>query len=172
MKTAGFCSMHYARKRRHGTPYALKSKAKKIEIIDKENGCMEVTSHHKLSTGYYSLVYNFQRKLIHRHFYEECFGEIPPGMVVRHKCDNRGCVNPEHLELGTHAENSRDMVERGRSAYGIKHPKAKITDDDVKEIRKLATEGVSHKEIANMYGLRSPGNISAIKYGKSWAHVK
>lgn len=52
----------------------------------------------------------------HRFSYQFHKGEIPRGMVVRHKCDVRGCVNPEHLELGTHEDNTRDIVERDRTA--------------------------------------------------------
>ena len=57
------------------------------------------------------------------------------GEVVRHKCDNPACINPAHLELGTPADNSRDMVERGRSAKGEKHGRTHLTQLDVEAIR-------------------------------------
>lgn len=64
------------------------------------------------------------------------------GLLVRHKCDNPPCINPEHLEIGTHRDNSRDMVERGRAVNwngkrkGEGNPKAKVTQKEVDEMRK------------------------------------
>lgn len=96
------------------------------------------------------------RVLAHRHIYEECFGMIPDGLVVRHKCDNPGCVAPEHLDLGTQADNMRDMVERRRSAmrgrFGDAHPKTVLSDDGVRRAFELRSEGFKQREIAAELG--------------------
>lgn len=166
------CEMHYMRLRRHGSLHYTKSSAKKLDFIVTESGCFECTTHKKLSTGYYLMMYNHKRTSLHRYVYEEMFGEIPEGMVVRHKCDNRGCINPEHLELGTHKDNSRDMIERGGSLKGTKNPNAILTEEDVKEIRRLAFMGFKRKDICEMYGLKNINNVTSIKYGHSWSHVQ
>lgn len=72
----------------------------------------------------------------HRASYMLHKGEIPKGMVVRHTCDNKACVNPEHLILGTQADNLNDMVLRGRSRTNEKHHNVKLTDSQVEAIRK------------------------------------
>lgn len=66
--------------------------------------------------GYGQLNFRGKRWSAHRLSYEAHYGPIPPGRVVRHRCDNRACVRPDHLEVGTHADNSRDMIQRGRSS--------------------------------------------------------
>ncbi|MBS1674455.1 MAG: HNH endonuclease, partial [Actinobacteria bacterium] len=60
--------------------------------------------------------------------------EIPNGTIVRHTCDVPLCCNPRHLVLGTHAENSRDRVERGRHVRGAGHPRSRLTEQDAAEI--------------------------------------
>lgn len=68
------------------------------------------------SDGYGAFCRNGQNVHAHRVAYELTYGRVPKGLVVRHKCDNPPCVRPDHLESGTPADNSHDMVERGRSA--------------------------------------------------------
>lgn len=94
---------------------------------------------------------------------------IPEGNVLRHKCRNRHCVNPEHLETGTKAENAADMIRDGTSLRGTKNHKAKLTEEQVREIRVRA--GESQKALAEEYGV-SAFAISAIIHRKVWAWLQ
>lgn len=90
----------------------------------------------------------------HRVAYLQANGKIPAGMVVRHTCDNPPCINPEHLILGTQADNARDAVERG----GIKtHEQASASrwpDDTVRQARAMhATTGMTYREVADALGV-------------------
>lgn len=100
----------------------------------------------------------------HRVAYELFVGEVPNGMDVCHKCDNRSCVNPDHLFLGTRAENMADMKAKGRGAGGCrKH----LREDQVQEIRRRLAAGIPQAEIARAMEVNR-GTVSAIKKGKSY----
>lgn len=90
-------------------------------------------------------------------------GDIPDGLFVCHKCDVRSCVNPNHLFLGTHAENIMDASRKGR----MKGWKAILSESDVAEIR-MSKAG--RKELAARYGVR-PCTISDIRSARSWRRV-
>ncbi len=111
------------------------------------------------------------RNVAHRVAWELANGrEVPAGMLVRHRCDNPPCVNPEHLLLGTAADNARDMVERGRSTRGERNHTAKLTAGQVYETRALADQGWCQADIARAYGV-SEMNISNIVRRKIWTHL-
>lgn len=97
-------------------------------------------------------------------------GPIPEGMSVLHKCDNRECTNPDHLFLGKPIENSRDMVYKGRQTKGVKNGAAKLTEDDVREIRKLSLEGVGTMFLSRKYGV-SRDTIWRAKTKRKWKHI-
>jgi len=107
----------------------------------------------------------------HRVSYMIHHGNIPDEMQVLHKCDNRLCVNPEHLYAGNQKQNIRDMYNRGRNVYtgnkGTKHPSSKITEDIVIEIR---LSKLSEKELCEKYKL-SRSHVSRIINNKSWRHI-
>jgi hypothetical protein len=87
--------------------------------------------------------------LSHRHAYELAHGPIQEGMVVRHKCDVPACVNPDHLKVGTRAENQQDMSKRGRSTRGERSASAKLPEVQVIDIRaRYASGGRSLRSLA------------------------
>lgn len=121
-------------------------------------------------TGYG--VFSIRRKTIgaHRASWRLYNGDIPDDLQVLHKCDNRKCVNPYHLYLGTIEDNMRDKVERGRSLKGEDVPTSVLTKKQVKEIRKLYRQGVVQTELAKRYGVHQ-GTISGIVLKKTWKHI-
>jgi hypothetical protein len=106
-------------------------------------------------------------RLAHRVSYELYVGKIPSGKVVMHRCDNKLCVNPHHLSLGTHTDNQADKYRKGRQAKGIGLPQHKLTEQEVREIRS-ATGSMSG--IAKQYGI-SQSAVSLIKSRKRWEHI-
>ena len=125
------------------------------------------------SSGYGKTWYNNKHIASHRIAYElHNRTEIPEGLVVRHKCDNKLCCNPTHLELGTSKDNSKDMVERGRSSFGEKHGVHKLTEDQVIKIKhKLInyTPGMDN-QLAKEYNI-SKKMIINIRLGRNWKHI-
>lgn len=108
----------------------------------------------------------------HRWIYEFVCEPIPDGQVIRHRCDNPKCVNPAHLEVGTYAQNTADAVQRGRWAnrQGVKHPLAVLGEVEVKEIRRLASCGMTQKQIATRYEISSQ-HVGKIVRRESWGHI-
>ncbi len=140
---------------------------KQLEWKVTDTGCWEVTSHAIGNRGYAAITHNGIRQGVHRFIYEELFGSIPDGMVVMHKCDNPRCINPEHLKLGTQAENMKDMVEKKRSLIGERNPNVKLTMDKVRAIKK---DKRSYSQIAGEYGVGF-GVIGQIKRRERWTHI-
>lgn len=105
----------------------------------------------------------------HRVGFELQFGPIPTGTHVRHRCDNRVCVRGEHLELGSAADNVRDMHSRGRArtVTGADSPAAKLTESDVREILRLHESGLSHREIATRVNVGKT-MVGSICSGQKW----
>lgn len=120
--------------------------------------------------GYGSFGYRGRNWLAHRVAWTWSKGEIPPGLCVCHHCDNRCCVNPGHLFLGTRADNQRDMVRKGRAASGESNAQAKLTEPDVIAIRALRKDGMLQYEIAERFGI-SRANVGYIVRRKTWTQV-
>lgn len=109
----------------------------------------------------------------HRVSYELYVGPIPEGKLIRHKCDNVLCVNPDHLIPGTNAENMADMVARGRSLSrkGHTNPNAKLTDQEVAQVVDLVNcKLFKQVEIAQWYGV-SQVTVSHLAIGRSRSNM-
>lgn len=108
--------------------------------------------------------------LAHRHAWALVHGD-PGALCVCHRCDVRACINVAHLFLGTHADNMADMHAKGRRSHvgakGERHGRAKLTDDQVREIRASLE---SQTVIARRLGV-SQSNVSKIRSGKRWVHI-
>lgn len=125
-------------------------------------------SGHIMQNGYGQISRNKKTSYAHRVSWELKNGPIKNGLYVLHRCDNRKCVNPDHLFLGTFHENMDDMVAKKRQAAGMKCFHAKITDDDVRAIR---ASNLKQQELAEIYGIQQP-TISMIKSSKIWRFVE
>jgi len=106
----------------------------------------------------------------HRASFVAFKGEIPEGMYVCHSCDNKSCVNPDHLFLGKPADNSADMVAKGRSAIGSRQGSAKLTETAIPEIKRRILVGEMDHTIGKDFGVCA-GTINHIRHGRSWRHV-
>lgn len=123
--------------------------------------------------GYGNIGLERQRKQVyaHRASYEIHVGEIPKGRYVLHKCDNPGCVNPEHLFLGDAGANARDMAAKGRHLFGERNTESKLNESDVRKIRQLCEDGMKQAKIAQMYGICQM-TVSRIHRRERWQHIK
>lgn len=123
---------------------------------------------HVMQNGYGQV--GHQRRVLYTHkaAWLLAKGEIPEGSYVLHRCDNRRCCNPEHLFLGTHADNMDDMVRKGRHAYGPRNGHAKLAVEQVREIKASKEAG---RVLAKRLGV-SEATISMIRSGKNWSHIQ
>jgi hypothetical protein len=140
------------------------------EKVDKSGDCWEWTAG-RIPSGYGSVYYQEQRQPAHRVAWQLVNGPIPPGMFVCHRCDNPPCVRPDHLFLGTPADNSADRDRKGRSNPPRgERSRTRLTADDVIVIRDMRRLGASQAWLGRAYGL-SPTAIAHICHRRTWRHV-
>ena len=145
-------------------------KRKNFTFEINDNGCFVCTSHKQSKPNTTPITYKDGKKMsIARFIYEVCYGEIKNNLVVRHKCDNSMCINPEHLETGTQLENIQDMVKRGRSTKGERNPSSKITSKIAKEIKMKQGE-LAISKVSERYGI-SISQVWRIWAGENWKEV-
>lgn len=113
-----------------------------------------------------------RKEIAARYSYKIANGAIPKGLFVCHACDNPGCVRPSHLWLGTALDNNRDSVAKGRAnkAKGELHFRARLTSEQVQEIRTRNAQGEGYRRLAKDYPVGSKG-IQAIVKRRTWKAV-
>jgi hypothetical protein len=118
----------------------------------------------KNSSGYGVTWHQGKQEYIHR-----VVAKAKKGDVVLHLCDNKLCINPEHLSCGSYSDNSSDMVQKGRQAKGEQCGNSKLKEHQVKAIRKL-NGFFSSREVANLYNI-SKTNVLDIWNNKTWTYL-
>ncbi|KKK69959.1 hypothetical protein LCGC14_2928820 [marine sediment metagenome] len=137
--------------------------------FDPDTGCWNYQMF-RTKQGYGRITYRNRKYPAHRVAYKIWFGDFPNHLNVCHHCDNKLCVRPSHLFVGTYKDNSQDAVHKGRTAkqFGELSGRAKLTEEQVLCIIKNTDSG---RKIAKKYNV-SEALVSMIKTGKTWQHVK
>jgi hypothetical protein len=138
--------------------------------IPNENGCME-WSKKTDRNGYVRFHTTDGPSLIHRYSYELHVGKIPDGICVLHRCDNRKCVAPDHLFLGTKSDNGIDRDQKNRQAKGETQGHSKLTTENVILIKHELKNGISAAKIARSFNVTRQA-IGLIKRNINWRHIK
>lgn len=131
-----------------------------------ENGCWQWQAHAD-KDGYGVLPGDKRNVRAHRFSYEHHFGPIPEGMSVCHKCDNPGCVNPDHLFIGSAKDNAQDALSKRRHYIGAKNGRSKITED---QARFIISSNMNDPSLAAMFGVHR-STINKIKRSSTWRHL-
>lgn len=137
-------------------------------------GCWEWAGAHD-AAGYGVFVVDGRMRKAHRIAWTLSVGPIPEGLKACHHCDNRQCVRPDHLFIGTQLDNIADMKRkgraRGRTLYGEANPVSRYTDLQVLDVRRRRLAGEGNNAIARSTGI-SPMQVSRICRGIAWPHLK
>lgn len=132
-------------------------------VTGKDNGC-----GYKYITCFDNINKKSKRMPAHRMSYIAFNGEIPHGKSIMHSCDNRSCVNPDHLSIGTRSDNTQDMLEKGRGNTGKGLPIKRLTDQQIIDIR---DSNLSSYQLAKTYPVSSV-QIRRIKSGARCSSIK
>ena len=146
-------------------------------IRNESNDCLEWISY-IFNSGYGGFWYDGRSFLAHRIAYmlAHGFDSLDDNILVLHRCDNKICVDYNHLFLGNHSDNTQDMISKGRQntlnrVTGEDHPNSKLTEEDVKLMRYIyAQGGVTHRELAKEFGVWYSA-VGRIIRRELWKHI-
>lgn len=169
------CESHYRKKLNYGDPMINKRPGLGVSLHDRLDIGTDKSGNCWLWTGggarYGKISLNGKSVSTHVASYERWIGRIPAGKVVRHTCDTPKCVRPDHLKLGTNADNSKDMTNRNRQAKGTRQWCAKMTNESVVELRETYASGaMGIRLLASHYGV-STATVAKIIHRVTWKHV-
>lgn len=139
-----------------------------------ENDCWPWKGATQKGYGHFRLNNPRRTRKAHTISYELTYGEFPTGMEGCHTCDNPICCNPKHVFPGSHADNMRDMIAKGRrkspTYKGSQNPNAVLCEENVVVIKQLINSGQNNTEIGRRFSV-SHSMISRIRRGLAWTHV-
>lgn len=161
-----FCSRRCANIRRWLTEEGFWSR---VDKSGGEDSCWEYQGRRDRD-GYCLISWRSGLIGAHRLAYLLFYGEDPKELLVRHSCDNPPCCNPRHLLTGTIKDNSMDMVERGRSLRGELNHKAKLTEQEVIDMRRAVANGESASSVVRRSRIGRSSAFAAIR-GATWKHL-
>ena len=145
-----------------------------------DDKCWEWAGY-RINGRYGRFYYKGNAESSHRVAWIITHGEIPEGMFVCHHCDNPPCCNPKHLFIGTFSDNMQDMWNKNRhpnptgrpsdTMIGERNIKARLTSEDVLQIRELHASGASIKYISTKYSSVKSSAIHKIIHRITWKHI-
>lgn len=175
----GYCRKHYTAFAKYNDPlfvfvppqFSSESFWSHVAITSDDNECWEWQGSMFSTTGYGRIGIDSRTYLAHRLAWELTHGR-ESRLWILHSCDNPPCCNPNHLREGTAKDNVDDMWLRGRVKVlkGAEHPRAKLNEADIQQIRQYLAQGLGYRRIAPMFHVTT-ATIQCIATNKTWRHL-
>lgn len=172
-RTRGWCDAHYKRWLRHGDPTAGRTgqgEARRMfeKLVSVETDDCVIWPFSTNADGYGKVLYGGRLQHVSALALTRRVGERPPAHLATHgPCHNPTCMNYRHLSWATQTQNLLDRVRDNTATRGSRHPLAKLSESEVRQIRQLSQTGCTQQAIADSIGT-TRSNVSLILRGKNW----